>query len=104
MAVKQCLFFEIKSDTNNGDISWVTMSTGNLVWSFISKALNCRSNLNLLSNHIMAINDMPYPSECSVCALFPVRLIGMMVCNAKYNTRTVQNIIRPNRNHKLIWL
>ena len=39
----------------------VTMINGNLVWSFISRALNCHSNLNLLSNHIMAILVIPYP-------------------------------------------
>ena len=32
---------------------------GHLIWSFILRPLNYHSNLNLPSNHISSINDMP---------------------------------------------
>ena len=35
------------------------MSNGHLVCSFILRPLNYHSNLNLPSNHINSINDMP---------------------------------------------
>ena len=44
----------LKSETSLG-----IMSNGHLVWSFILRPLNCHSNLNLPSNHISSINDMP---------------------------------------------
>ena len=39
------------------------MSDGHLVWSFILRPLNCHSNLNLPSNHISSINDLPNLSK-----------------------------------------
>ena len=48
----------LKLDTNKGDILFI-MSNGHLVWSFILRPLNYHSNLNLPSNHISSINDMP---------------------------------------------
>ena len=60
MAVKQWLFFKMYwNPTQIRDTSWVTMSNSNLVWSFILRPLNYHSNLNLPSNHISSINDMP---------------------------------------------
>ena len=48
----------LKSDTNKGDILGY-----NEQWSFgmefYSKTSNCHSNLNLPSNHISSIKDMP---------------------------------------------
>ena len=48
----------LKSDTNKGDIMDI-MSNGHLVWNFILRTLNCHSNLNLPSNHISSMNDIP---------------------------------------------
>ena len=48
----------LKSDTNKGDIMGYN-GNGPLVWSFILRALNCHSNLNLPSNHISPINSIP---------------------------------------------
>ena len=48
----------LKSDTNKGDIMGY-----NEQWSFsmgfILRPLNCHGNLNLPSNHISSINDIP---------------------------------------------
>ena len=58
------------SDTNKGDImgyneQWSLI----LVWSFILRALNCHSNLNLPSNHISSINDIPNLLKTFKCLL-----------------------------------
>ena len=45
------------------------MSNGNLVWSFVSRALKWHSNLNFLSNHIMAIIDILNPLKAFKCLL-----------------------------------
>ena len=50
------------------------MSNGNLLWSFISRALNCNSNLNLLSNQNMAIIDIPNPLKAFECVLTGLRI------------------------------
>ena len=51
---------------------------------------------------------VPIDSLCNVMAtnnfsLFLHIVRGMVGLNAKYYTRTVENHIHPNRNHKLIW-
>ena len=45
----------LRNLTQIRETSWDKMSNGNLVWNFILRALSCHNNLNLLSNHIMAI-------------------------------------------------
>ena len=56
----------LKSDTNKGDIMDI-MSNGHLVWNFILRPLNCHSNLNLPSNHISSMNDIPNLLKTFIC-------------------------------------
>ena len=51
------------------ETSWITISNGQLVWSFISRALDDHSNHNLLSNHIRSIIDIPNALKTFNCLL-----------------------------------
>ena len=46
----------LKSDTNKG---YILGYNEQWLWSFILRPLNYHSNLNLPSNYISSINDMP---------------------------------------------
>ena len=70
-----------KSDTNKVTL-WVTMSNGHLVWSFILRALNCHSNLNLPSNHIISKIDTPNLLKTCNCLLTGLRsIMYQYICN-----------------------
>ena len=56
----------MKSDKNKGDILGYN---GHLLWSFDLRALNCHSNLNLISNHIRFRIDTINPLNTCNCFL-----------------------------------